>query len=130
MPVQENERLQVLKMIDTGTITVDEAFRLLDALDRTQAPESTVDSRLRSKTLAGKHVRLKVSNLHNDQVKAQAKLPVQLLDLGLRIASRYAPGVNAIDVDELVAGLADGVGGKIVEVTDNDNSIRVEVSIE
>ena len=130
MPVQEQERLQVLKMIDAGTITVDEAFRLLDALDRSAGPEDTVAARLSTKALAGKLVRLKVSNLHNGQVKAQAQLPVQLLELGLRIGSQYAPGVKAIDVHELVAGLADGVGGKIIEVTDHENSIRVEVLIE
>ena len=130
MPVQEQERLQVLKMIDAGTITVDEAFRLLDALDRSAGPENTVVSRLATKALAGKVVRLKVSNLHSGRVKAQAQLPVQLLELGLRIGSQYAPGVKAIDVDELVAGLANGVGGKIVEVTDHENRIRVEVLIE
>ena len=91
MPVQEQERLQVLKMIDAGTITVDEAFRLLDVLDRSAGPEDTVAARLATKALAGKVVRLKVSNLHSGRVKAQAQLPVQLLELGLRIGSSMHP---------------------------------------
>jgi len=45
----------------------------------------------------------------------------------LQMVSRFTPELEDFDVEELVAALHAGAGGKLVEVEDEENGERVEV---
>lgn len=130
MTVQAEERIQVLKMIDAGKISVDEGFQLLTALEIANGPHDVARNRLKSPALDGKRVRLRVSHLQSGQTKAQASLPLRLLEVGLMIGSHYSPELKGMRANNLLESLSDGLNGEIVNVVDEEKRVKVEVYIE
>lgn len=119
------ERMKILKMLEEGKITADEAITLLRALEGgPQTPPratSGVDKRF---------LRIHVSDLSSGKAKVNVTIPIGLVGVGLRIAERFAPGFEGVEVQELEELLAGGVTGKVVEVVDEEENERVEISVE
>lgn len=122
----ENERLQILKMVQEGKITVLEAGKLLNAVDE---PTST--------SMVGevKWLRVKVLDLHTGKAKVNFNLPIALLEVGLSIGMKFVPegvlrGAKGIDFKQIIDAIRNGAMGKLVEVEDEDEGIRVEVVVE
>jgi hypothetical protein len=75
--------------------------------------------------------RVRVTDMATGESKANVALPIGLLRMGLRIAARYAPdAVEGLDMDELVAAARSEEAGLLVEVEDEAQGERVQVSIE
>ncbi|KPJ54302.1 hypothetical protein AMJ39_00710 [candidate division TA06 bacterium DG_24] len=117
----KDDRLRILKMLEQGKITAEEAEKLLDAL----IPEGRVGA----EESGGKMLRLRV--WQGGEQKVNVNIPITLA----KLAARFIPddakakmGEKDIDVDELVAHIENGAQGKIVEVDDGED--RVEVTIE
>lgn len=122
----ENERLQILKMVQEGKITAEEAGKLLTAVDE---PVSS--------GVAGqaKWLRVKVLDLNTGKAKVNVNLPIALLEVGLSIGMKFIPedtmgSAHGIDVKALIDAIRSGAMGKLVEVEDEDEGIRVEVVVE
>lgn len=130
MTVHAEERLQVLKMIDSGKISVDEGSQLLTALEATNSQSGTGSNARSIRHLAGKRMHLLVSNLHTGQIKARASLPLRLLEVGLLIGAHYTAELKGVRLESILAALTDGLEGKIIEVMDQEKQIRVEVLVE
>lgn len=123
----DNERLQILKMVQEGKITAEEAGKLLSAVDEPVA----------SPAIAGeaKWFRVKVIDLNTGKNKVNVNLPIALLDVGLNIGMKFVPeealgGAKGIDIKQLLDAIRSGAMGKLVEVEDEDEGIRVEVVVE
>ena len=133
MPPRQNsqERLQVLRMIDGGKITAEEGFQLLKVLEPAKVEPARAHPTSRSlEVLRGKLVRLHVIDLDSGRSKATAAVPLRLLEVGLRIATHYAPGLKNLNPDNLLDALAEEGEGRIIEVLDEEKRVRVEVLIE
>ncbi len=125
------ERLQVLRMIDEGKITAEEGFQLLKVLDSTNvASGDPVSPTGVHGTLKGRLVRLQVLDLESGKSKATASVPLRLLEVGLRIATHYAPGLKNMDPDSLLDALSTGNEGRIIEFVDEEQKVRIEVRVE
>ena len=124
------ERLQVLRMIDEGKITAEEGFQLLEALDPTTGGIPRNSSSHPSEAFKGKLVRMQISDLATGRSKAMATVPLRLLEVGLRIASHYAPGLKDMDPENLLDALVEGADGRIIEVVDQEKLVKVELLVE
>jgi hypothetical protein len=123
----DNEKLQILKMVQEGTITAEEASKLLSAVDE---PVGSVASGSEAKWF-----RVKVVDLNSGKAKVNVNLPIALLEVGLSIGMKFVPeeslgGASGIDFKQLVDAIRKGAMGKLVEVEDEDEGIRVEVVVE
>lgn len=121
------ERLEVLKMIQSGQITADEGARLLEALalkekDRPQKrhPES------RGK--GPRQFRLRVTDLETGQEKIDMRMPWSLVNVGISMGARFAR--EEIKVDEFAEAIQAGAEGKIMDVVDEEDGERVEIFVE
>lgn len=126
------EKLRILRMLQEGKITADEAARLLAALGtpgKEEAPAAPGGGAAKGRT---SWLRVKVSNRETGRTLVNVNLPLSLLSVGLNIAKRFAdiPELDKIDLDEIVAAVREGSSGKIIEVEDEDDEERVEISIE
>lgn len=127
---KSQERLQVLRMIDEGKITAEEGFQLLKALEPTSEGISRNRSIQSTAALRGKLVRLQISDLASGRSKAMAAVPLRLLEVGLRIASHYAPSLKDLNPDNLFDALAENADGRILEVVDQEKQVKVELLVE
>jgi hypothetical protein len=126
-PSAREERLDVLRMLEGGTITADEAARLLDALDRTDRAPSPVFPPTSEGPNGGRprHVRVRISE--GGKIKVNLRLPLGLLDAGIGIARRFAPD-RIGDAQLLRDAILSGMKGELVDI--DDNGERVEIIVE
>ncbi len=82
--MMNEEKSRILKMLEEKKITADEAMKLLDALDRTDAARPT-DRELKKKWL---HIRVE----KDGKQTVNLKLPLSLLKFGFKFAPQHARG--------------------------------------
>ena len=121
--------MKILNMIAEGKITAEDGAQLLNALKdagRKSAPPGTGN-------LPGgedaRYMRILVSGLDGKQ-KVNVNIPMNLVNVGLRMGARFAPDMDGLDIEELVAAIRSGAHGKIIDVTDNDSGEHVEIYVE
>lgn len=119
------ERLKILKMIEEGKITAEEGAKLLAALAQSRKPERKPIPR--GPGGGTRWLLVRVTETSTGKTKATVKLPLGLVDAGLKIASQYAPDIA---FDELMAAINEGAEGKIIDVIDEEDGEHVEISIE
>lgn len=120
-----DERTRILEMVAEGKIKASDASRLLEAL---QASDNAA---------AGAHagggarwLKIRVYQLDTGKAKVSVNVPLALAD----VAMRFIPAdtfTNAnVDPRTILAALRNADQGKILEVTDEDEKQRVEITIE
>jgi len=126
--MSREEKLQILKMIEEGKISSAEGLELMDALDKGER-EARVPSAQNAKWL-----RIDVK-ADNNKTKAKVNIPLSLVDVGLKIGSKFTPelkeaGLDKLDLNEILQSVKEGAQGKIVEVDDEEHGTRVEVYVD
>jgi hypothetical protein len=124
--MESDERLAILKMIEAGKVTAEEGLRLLEALGRSRRGSARPDPR---------HLRLLVSELGTGRRRAQLNVPFSLVEIGLRLAARGMSRTvrlagQEMDVESLAAAIRDGGPGRVLDLTDDVENVRVEVFVE
>jgi hypothetical protein len=126
--VKEEERVKILQMVADGTITAEDAAKLLEALERR--------SRAARRAPVGgpRLIRVRVTDLDTGTVRVNVTVPVSLIRAALRggrwAAASIGIGGLDLDADELEALVTSGVQGHIVDVVDEEDGERVEIIVE
>jgi hypothetical protein len=118
-----SEKLQILKMIENGSITAEEGKQLLDALGASREREEGGRGRAR-------WVRVSVTDTTTGHRKATVNLPIQLVDFAIRFAQKFVPDSKDIDLEGLREVFSSGTVGRVFEFVDNDNGDRVDIFVE
>ncbi len=115
------ERLKILKMVEEGKISAEEAAKLLKAL-----------STPRRKTGVGnaRWLQVRVTDTTSGKVKALVKIPFSLVDAGLKIGAHFAPEIAGVDMSLVAEALKAGESGKIIDVVDEEDGEHVEIFVE
>jgi len=121
----KEERMQILKMIEDGTITADEGAKLLAALEEGAGKGEQIAPGGQARWM-----RIRVTDLNTGRAKVNVNLPMGLVSLGVKMGARFAPEMEDIDLDEVIQAIKDGAQGKIVEVEDEEDNERVQIYIE
>ncbi|WP_353893781.1 hypothetical protein PRVXH_000544 [Proteinivorax hydrogeniformans] len=116
-----NEKIQVLKMIESGKITAEEGAKLLAAVDVKDEGKKT-----RGKA---KQLRIKVVDKVSKRVKTNVKIPMYLVSLGMK----FIPEESSVTQKELAEAIElakSGEEGKVLEVEDRDSNYDVHIIVE
>ncbi len=134
------ERLEILRLVENQTVTAEEASRLLEALDRSDRSER--EERADQFTVpfppgfpfappppprGGRSVRIRITDINEDQTKLNLVLPHPLLEAGLKMAKRLAPD-QMLEAKEIRETIDEGFTGSILDILDGDQ--RVEIILE
>lgn len=119
------ERHKILTMLQEGKIDTAEAARLLQALESTPEPEPQTKA-------VGKprHLHIKVTRLADNKPIADIKVPIALVNAGLRLGAKFSPDSYGIDPDALQEMLASPEPQQILDVTDEEDGEHVQISLE
>lgn len=125
----QDERMQILKMIENKQITAEEGAKLLAALgEADRAPRASPTP---SPSTSGKWFRVRVTDLKSGKRKVNVNIPLGLVDVGMKMGAKFAPaGLEGLDMQQIIAAIKNGGEGKIVDVEDEDDGEHVEVFIE
>jgi hypothetical protein len=128
----KEERLRVLRMIQEGKLSPDEAAGLLEALDETNAPSraeySTTASSVAAKS--NRWFRVRVTDTNTGKTRVNVRMPISVVNAGLKMGVKFAPQVEGLDPEILMQLINDGELGQIVDVFDDEDGEHVEVFIE
>lgn len=119
------ERMEILKMVQSGQISAEEGATLLNALEDEEprlSPEPV------ARTQQPRRLRIRVSDLETGRHKVNIDLPWNLINVGMHMGARFTP--EGIDLEEVMQALQAGTEGKIVDVEDADDNERVEIFVE
>ncbi|MBN2209215.1 MAG: hypothetical protein JW759_07955, partial [Candidatus Coatesbacteria bacterium] len=117
----EEERRKILEMVRDGTISADEAARLLDAL---RDQEDTV----RRTRRRPRWVRIRVTDTREDRVRVNLTLPVGLVRAGLRAGGSIA-GIEGLNTAGLEEMLDRGEVGHLLDINDDADGERIEIFV-
>lgn len=115
------ERMQVLRLIESGKVTADEGARILATLEEKPATAPVLAGGRK-----GRFVRIHVVD---DDTNVKVNIPLDLVRIALRfIPDNLVDGkLKEIDFDELVQAIESGANGKLVEVDDDDTHVEIFV---
>jgi hypothetical protein len=125
----QDERMQILKMIENKQITAEEGAKLLAALG--EAEQTARATAKPSPSTSGKWFRVRVTDLKSGKRKVNVNIPLGLVDVGMKMGAKFAPaGLEGLDMQQIIAAIKNGGEGKIVDVEDVEDGEHVEVFIE
>ena len=126
------ERMRILMMIQEGKISASEGARLIEALDELKAPSPPTTPPTGSVSTGKKphYLRVLVTDSDSGKTRVNVRLPVSLINSGLRMGARFAPEIEGLDMEDLNAWLNSGEIGQIVDIFDEEDGEHVEVFLE
>lgn len=127
------ERLKILKMVQEGKISADQAAAIIETLEEgSQGPRPTnrpePPTPPMNKTSRWFHVRITDSG--TGRTRVNVRLPVSLINAGIKMGARFAPEVQGMDMEQLIEFINSGETGQMVDVVNEDDGEHVEVFIE
>lgn len=120
-----DERLQILKMVENGTISAEEAAKLLQAIDAAEDREASAQQPHQPRWF-----RVRVTDLATGRSKVNVNIPMGLVHVGMRMGARFAPDIAGIDTEEVLRAVREGIQGKVIDVEDQEDGERVEIFVE
>jgi hypothetical protein len=135
--VASEERLKVLRMVQEGKITAEEAVKLLEALEETATaprkrtpppppfpPEPYPGGR------SGRWLQMRVTDTDTGKVRVNVRLPIGVVKAGLKMGMRFVPEAEGLKTDQLLAAIDEGTVGTVFDLFDDKDGEHVEVFIE
>ena len=119
-----DERMKILKMLEEGKLSAEEASSLLRTLSK-----SSSEDRSSAQDGDSRWMRIRVTDLDGGRAAVNVNLPMRLVNVALRLGAQFIPEED-IDLEELAEALKAGLTGKIVDVIDEEEGRKVEIYVE
>ncbi len=126
------ERMRILMMIQEGKISAAEGARLIEALDEISEPAPPPPPASGSYAIGKKphYLRVLVTDTDTGKSRVNVRLPVSLINSGLRMGAKFAPEIEGLEMEDLNAWLNSGEIGQIVDIFDDEDGEHIEVFLE
>ena len=131
-----DERLQILKMLEEGKISAEEASKLLEALKTSESASNNGNSQVQAvwqSPTKARWMRIEVKERNGDRV--HIKLPLVVVKAALRVGGHFSMGGFDSDelgpdvMAELEQALMEGESGMLIDVVEEDGD-HVQIYLE
>lgn len=130
------DKKRILKMVEEGKITAEEAIKLLEVLDSEGSCETVVKSEMvedddffdiKNDGNKGKMLFVRVKS--KDGSKVKVNIPLEFIKIMGGIGSMYSDELEKhnIDIKKLMDAIDNDFVGRIVEVEDGNDKVIVEI---
>lgn len=118
---RDNERLRVLKLVESGQISAAEGVRLLEAVERGRSGDHDSES--------PRWLRIRVEGRGE---KVNVNLPLDAVEMIMGLAARFLPqealdASGSMDPAEIIRLVRSGARGRIVQVETEDQHVEIFV---
>ena len=139
--MDSEERREILRMVASGKIDIEEATRLLSGveIEKSEQEESVKvlkEEEPQMPLVEGsgngdrpRWFHVHVSDMKTGKSKVRVNIPIRLVKYGLSIGKRFAPEVAGLDVDELSSYMSNEKG-LLVDVQDDEDGERVLIYVD
>ncbi len=118
------ERLHILRQIESGELSADDAALLIEGVDTGQ---------LRDRPLAKgrpRALRVLITDSTTGRQKINVTIPAGLVDVGVRLGARLLPREANVPTDQILGALRDGPLGILHRFENLDDGETIEIVIE
>ena len=126
----ENEKIRILKMVEDGKLTAEEAMKLIESMGKTDLVKVPDHSKRGS---GPRFLKIRVYEDGTKKPKVNIAIPLGLA----KIVTKFLPGSakmelnnRKIDLEDLISTITDATEGKILEIHDEEDNEHVEIVIE
>jgi hypothetical protein len=128
----EAERLKILKMLEDGKISAEEAAKLLKTLDDVDSKPGKFpfDGSTPPPPPGGRWFRVRVTDIETGKPRVNIRMPVSVVKSGLKMGAHFSPNIEGMDIHQLKQLIESGEVGQVVDVYDDEDGEHVEVFIE
>lgn len=130
------DKKRILKMVEEGKITAEEAIKLLDVLDSNEKCDAVVKAEIvenddffdiENDGQKGKMLFVRVKS--KDGSKVKVNIPLEFIKIMGGIGNMYSDELEKhnIDIAKLMDAIDNGFVGRIVEVEDGNDKVIVEI---
>ena len=123
------ERLKILQMLKDNKISVNEAASLLKTIEEA-GPAGIGGEPCSPSTQRGRWMRIAVTDATSGKTKVNLKLPIGVVNAGLKLGAMFSHEVQAMDSAKIMDAIREGGVGKIVDVNDAEDNEHVEIYID
>lgn len=131
------ERMTILKMIESNKISVEQGSQLLEALGSAgaqraaaAAPAEAAPASQPAASGDKRRFRVLVTDTVTGKNKVSVNIPLSLVRWGMRTGKKFTSDLDGIDMDELADMLEGGEDGQFIEVVDEEDGEHVRIFIE
>ena len=124
------EKMMILKMLQEGKISANEAAILLETLDSGSKKKEDKKQADESPKTEGKFFRVSITDTVTGRTRANIRLPLSVMGIGMRFGAHFAPQIEGVESEQLMDAIRNGQVGKIIDVFDDDDGEHVEIYIE
>ena len=130
--IPSEERLKILDLVREGKITPQEGIRLLEALEKSEPAQPGVPTRTHIPSSPGspRWLRVRVTDMSTGKVRVNVRLPVTVLNAGVKLGARFSPDLNQDQMGEIFNAIQAGEVGQILDVYDEEDKEHIEVLLE
>jgi len=123
------ERMRILKMVEEGKLTPEEAARMLRALGQAGGGESA--ARPGGRRARFLHIHIEDPKQGRPGGRVNVRLPIAAVGMLTKVVDRYAPpeALQGVDLPELWRAIEQGEIGRLVDIHGEDGEI-VEITLE
>ncbi len=122
------DRMKILKMVEEGKISAEDGAKLLAALNESRKAAGASASG--PAWNEARWFRVRVTDLATGKTKVNVNIPMGLVNVGIKMGARFAPGFDSEQMGAIAEALKSGTLGKIIETTDEEDGERVEIFVE
>lgn len=127
----DEERLMILKMLQEGKITAEEAANLLDALNSGKdSKKQNEESQEKPSGKPGRWFRVVVTETSTGKSRANIRIPLGVINAGMKMGAHFTPQIDGMYNDQISKAIHSGITGQILDVFDDEDGEHVEVFIE
>lgn len=120
------ETRRILKMVEEGTITAEDAAKLLDALEASEG-----EAKAEAPARKPRWLRVRVYEGGKERPSVNVNIPISLIGLVQKLGGRFLPDDAMGSFKQLLDEIAaNPEAGKIVEIADHEDGDRVEIVVE
>ena len=128
-----SDKMKILEMLKEGIISVDEADRLLRALEKGPSESSKVEVIVPKYKSDPKNLLFKVRRISSDGDKVNVNIPLKFAKTALKSGKinlgKNNDVMNNIDVEAIIEMIEDGQIGELVDIESADGDV-VKIFIE
>jgi hypothetical protein len=123
------EKMMILKMLQEGKISADEAARLLESLESGSKKEEIKQADEPRKG-EGKFFRVSITDTTTGKSRANIRMPLSVMGIGLKFGAHFSPQIDGVESEQLMEAIRNGQVGKVIDVYDDEDGEHVEIFIE
>ena len=124
------EKMMILKMLQEGKISAEEAAKLLESVDAGGKKGEKTAEADESRKGQGKLFRVMITDTDTGKSRANVRIPLSVLGIGAKFGAQFAPQIGGVEQEVIMDAISSGQVGKILDVFDDEDGEHVEIFIE